>query len=145
MKSTIRVFAMLLALVLALSACGLPVVGQAEPSAAPEPVEETPVAFGAVEVNTVPSLQAVTEAPAPTPEPEVTEEPEPEESAAPEEAPVEVDPDADPTELVVKSALCADYVNDLWYDPDTPFFWRSVGYLMSLAGTRSPDSETGSD
>ena len=44
----------------------------------------------------------------------------------------------------MKSALCADYINDLWYDPETAFFWRAMGYLIYLAGPYA-QAETGSD
>ena len=164
MKSLIRILTLFLALSLVLTACGLPLVGDLFPSetSTPAPAQEAPATFGAVQPQQTPEMVSeTTEAPASAVEPEESAvEPEgsaiePEGSAiepegsAVEPEPIEppeasLDPDADMTELLLKSALCADYVNDLWYDPDSAFFWRSMGYLMYLAGPYA-EAETGSD
>ena len=164
MKSLIRVLTLFLALSVLLTACGLPLVGDlfpSETSTPTAPAEQTPASFGAAQPQQTPEpLAETTEAPASMQEPPEPIDPEgsavePEGSAiepegsAVEPSPIEppevsLDPDADMTEFLVKSALCADYVNDLWYDPDTAFFWRAMGYLIYLAGPYA-QAETGSD
>lgn len=154
MKSLIRVLTLFLAMSLLLTACGLPLVGDLFPSetSTPAPATEAPVSFGAAQPQQTPEMVSeTTEAPASALE-EPAEPVDPEGSAVepegsavePEGSAVEpegieppqvlLDPDADMTELLLKSALCADYINDLWYDPDSAFFWRAMGYLMYLAG-----------
>ena len=173
MKSMIRVLTLFLALAFVLTACGVPFVDNLFPSetSTPAPAEQTPASFGAAEPvqpeQTPETVAETTEAPASVVEPAEPIDPEasavepegsavePEGSAvepegsAVEPEPIEppevsLDPDADMTEFVVKSALCADYINDLWYDPEGPFFWRAMGYLIYLAGPYA-DGETGSD
>lgn len=161
MKAIIRTMTILLALTVLLSGCGLPFFGDSAPAetASAAPAEQTPASFGTAQVQATPSLMAQTtespdsavEEPASAEEPVDPEEPgsaaEPGSAVEPEpiDPELEPDPDADMTELLIKSALCADYVNDLWYDPDGAFFWRAVGYLMSEAGVYSAEAETGKD
>lgn len=114
-----RYIALLLGLLLTLTACGS---GNAV-SADSQPVPE-PEAFGAETFDSAPAQMAET-----TNAPETA----PAEAESTPEAPA---PEVNLDELALTSVLLSVYVDGQTYDPQSSgFFWRALGYLVGYGGT----------
>lgn len=110
-----RHIALLLSLLLALTACGAP-AASSDSQPAPEP--ET---FGAETVDSAPAPMA-----------ETTTAPEPEQAESAAESPA---PAVNLDEQVLLSLLLTDCVDGMGYDPmSSGCFWRAVGYLAGHGG-----------
>lgn len=127
MKYTIKTMILLGTMLCLLVGCG----EQPESSVS---VAQTPETFGLASIAETPEEQGtVTDGTMVSAE-EASGMEELAESSA--ETPLETDL----TELAIKSAVCAVYMDGLSYNNIDPvYFWRSVGYLIGQVGTQSPD------
>lgn len=125
-----RYLALLLSLLLALSACG---AQTASVSAEPSPEPET---FGAAEIGSAPEQAAGTTAlPAPG-APEATPQPE---TGAFTEGSTET---GNLDEQALLSAILSEYEDGYPYDPlSAGYFWRAVGYLAGHGGGTDEDGQ----
>ena len=129
MKYHIRILALGLTLTYLLAGCGKTTSGTSSVSVA------EPESFGVDHIGDTPEEMAETTGAEETSAVDSALDASAESSGSS----VEQEAARDLTQLAVKSALCAEYIDGLSYDGADPvYFWRALGYLIGLVGEQSP-------
>lgn len=135
MKYKTKILVLVVALSCLFAGCG-------EQPASSVSATEVPAAFGMESIADVPEeVGTVTEGADPSSQNSLSTI-----ENAPGSAEAETPVEKDLTQLAVKSAVCAVYLDGLTYNGMEPvYFWRAVGYLIGQVGEQSPDVSVDGD